>query len=160
MKLGFPTRHRQRGVSAIEFAMVFPVFFLILYAIITYGLIFAAQQSLTLAATEGARAALVYQAVTAVSGQTSQQTALDARATFACDTALQLVGWLSSGPVTCAQVPQTSCGSNGGMYCVQVTLTYPYGTRPLIPMLPLTSLVLPTSLTSSATVQIDPVNIL
>lgn len=31
----------------------FPIFFLIFYAIITYGLIFAAQQTLALAAAEG-----------------------------------------------------------------------------------------------------------
>src|SRR5690606_34753866 len=30
--------HIQRGASAIEFALVFPLFFLIVYAIITYGL--------------------------------------------------------------------------------------------------------------------------
>ncbi|MET5115605.1 TadE family protein, partial [Burkholderia pseudomallei] len=46
-----------RAATAIEFAILFPMFFLILDGIITYGMIFAAQQSLTLAATEGARAA-------------------------------------------------------------------------------------------------------
>lgn len=48
---------RQRGATAVEFALVFPLFFLIFYAIVTFGLIFAVQQNLTLAATEGARAA-------------------------------------------------------------------------------------------------------
>jgi len=51
---------RERGATAVEFALVFPLFFLILYAIVTFGLIFAVQQSLTLAATEGARSALNY----------------------------------------------------------------------------------------------------
>ncbi len=49
---------KQQGAAAIEFAILFPIFFLIFYAIITYGLIFAAQQTLTLAAAEGARAAV------------------------------------------------------------------------------------------------------
>lgn len=40
-------RRRERGATAIEFALMLPVFFLILYAIITYGMIFAAQQNLT-----------------------------------------------------------------------------------------------------------------
>jgi Flp pilus assembly protein TadG len=44
---------KQQGAAAIEFAILFPIFFLIFYAIITYGLIFAAQQTLTLAAAEG-----------------------------------------------------------------------------------------------------------
>ena len=35
---------KQQGAAAIEFAIIFPIFFLIFYAIITYGLIFAAQQ--------------------------------------------------------------------------------------------------------------------
>ena len=51
---------RQHGATAVEFALVFPLFFLIMYAIVTYGLIFAVQQGLTLAATEGARTALNY----------------------------------------------------------------------------------------------------
>ena len=51
----------ERGTMAVEFAMVFPVFFLVFYAIVTYSMIFVAQQSLTLAASEGARAALRYQ---------------------------------------------------------------------------------------------------
>ena len=53
---------KQQGAAAIEFAIIFPIFFLIFYAIITYGLIFAVQQTVTLAAAEGARAAVRYQA--------------------------------------------------------------------------------------------------
>lgn len=37
---------RQQGAAAIEFSILFPIFFLLFYAIITYGLIFAAQQTL------------------------------------------------------------------------------------------------------------------
>ncbi|MGH8806716.1 MAG: TadE/TadG family type IV pilus assembly protein [Noviherbaspirillum sp.] len=33
---------RQRGIAALEFALVVPVFFLICYSILTYGLIFVA----------------------------------------------------------------------------------------------------------------------
>lgn len=50
-----------RGVAAIEFVMVFPLFFTLLYGIVTFSLIFVAEQNLTLAAEEGARAALNYQ---------------------------------------------------------------------------------------------------
>jgi Flp pilus assembly protein TadG len=46
---------RQRGTAAVEFAMIFPLFFVILYGIVTFSLIFVAQQNLTLAAEEGAR---------------------------------------------------------------------------------------------------------
>jgi Flp pilus assembly protein TadG len=57
---------KQKGAAAIEFAFVFPVFFLVFYGIITYGIIFLAQQSITLAAAEGARAALRYAATDTV----------------------------------------------------------------------------------------------
>ena len=52
---------KQKGAAAIEFAIIFPIFFIIFYAVVTYGLIFAAQQTITLAAAEGARAAVRYQ---------------------------------------------------------------------------------------------------
>lgn len=71
-------RSRQKGVTAIEFAILFPVFFMILYGIVMYGMMFVAQQSLTLAAEEGARAALVYQP-----GNTTAAAALQARALVA-----------------------------------------------------------------------------
>lgn len=49
------------GVAAIEFALIFPVLFLMLYGLITYSMIFAVQHSLNLAAAEGARASIRYQ---------------------------------------------------------------------------------------------------
>ena len=58
--------NRQKGAYAIEFAFVFIIFFTVLYGIITYGLIFAAQQSLNFAAESGARAGLQWQAGTSV----------------------------------------------------------------------------------------------
>lgn len=51
----------QRGVYAIEFALVFLIFFTILYAIICYGMLFAFRLGLQNAAEDGARAALRYQ---------------------------------------------------------------------------------------------------
>ena len=124
-------RRRQRGATAIEFAMVLPVFFLILYAIITYGMIFAAQQNLTLAATEGARAALNYQQVgAAASVQAAQQAALAARAQAACTAATNLTTWLKGS--TCSPTQQGSCSYDPTMLCVQITLTYPYSQSPLI----------------------------
>jgi Flp pilus assembly protein TadG len=48
----------ERGTVAIEFALVFPLFMLLLYGLVTYGLIFAFQHAMTAAAEDGARAAL------------------------------------------------------------------------------------------------------
>lgn len=51
-------RRRREGAAAIEFAAVFPFFFLLLYGFINYGLILALQQSMVVAAEDAARAAI------------------------------------------------------------------------------------------------------
>lgn len=51
---------QQRGVYALEWAFVFPVFFLLLYAVITYGLTFLVRESMQYAVEDGIRAALRY----------------------------------------------------------------------------------------------------
>lgn len=139
----------QRGIAAIEFALIFPIFFVVLYGIITYVLIFLAQQSLALAAEEGARAALRY-------------TTAD-RGTIACNTAKQLVGWLGGGggapTATCTPVGPFTCAFPAGTtaQCITVNLVYPYAARPLVPLLlgPLMRVAVPATLASSATVQIN-----
>ncbi|GAC1317550.1 MAG: pilus assembly protein [Collimonas sp.] len=132
----------QRGIAAIEFALVFPVFFLLLYGIINYAMIFVAQQSLTLAAEEGARAALRY-------------TAIDAdRGTAACAAVTPLLSWLVN--VDKCQPPASApCAAPSSARCITVKVTYPYATYPLVPPLPGMSAALPIKLGSSATVQID-----
>lgn len=53
-------RGRQEGATALEFALVLPVFFLLFYGMLTYGLIFLMRLGLQHAAEDGARAALRY----------------------------------------------------------------------------------------------------
>nr|WP_133649467.1 TadE family protein [Paraburkholderia flava] len=142
----------QRGATAVEFALVFPLFFTVLYAIVTYSLIFVAQQNLTLASEEGARAALNYQKATTVAA------AVGLRAAAACTTATNMITGLI-GNSTCTPTP-TACSFDATMQCITVTLTYNYATHPLVPTLPLFNLVLPNTLTSTATVQLNPVTLL
>lgn len=52
----------QKGATAVEFAFVFPVFFLLFYGLLMYGLIFLMRLGLQHAAEDGARAALRYPA--------------------------------------------------------------------------------------------------
>jgi hypothetical protein len=152
-----PARSRLRaraasGVVAVEFAFIFPAFFLLFYAIVTYGLIFAAQQTLTLAAAEGARAAIRYP------GGATDSMAL--RASTACTVAraplvwLRNMGGLGSG---------TACGTNeaaagvsvvnktgladcGGatLSCIRVRINYDYANHALVPRLLGNTLSLPT----------------
>ncbi|WP_227242550.1 TadE/TadG family type IV pilus assembly protein [Paraburkholderia caribensis] len=141
-------RRRQRGASAVEFALVFPLFFMIFYAIVTFSLIFVAQQSLTLAAEEGARAALNYQQAQTVNA------ALDNRTAAACTAAANLANWLAAKAKCDAS--WAPCTFDGTMRCVTVTLTYNYQSYPLVPPVPLFDVALPAQLTSSAMVQLNP----
>lgn len=50
------SRRLQRGVAAIEFALIFSVLFLVLYGMATFGAVFYFQQAVSRAAEDGARA--------------------------------------------------------------------------------------------------------
>lgn len=160
----------QSGAAAIEFAIVFPLFFLIFYAIITYGLIFAAQQTLALAAAEGARAAVRYP-----SQKFPNISQLVARKTAACAIANGAVEWLRQmgtglGASACLDA---STGDSAGIYvssgdctgiapssgfsCVSVRINYNYASSPLIPPLfgVLLSLPTPALLRGTAVAQVS-----
>ncbi|RRQ21438.1 TadE/TadG family type IV pilus assembly protein [Thiohalobacter thiocyanaticus] len=51
-------RRRQRGSTALEFALLFLPFFALFYAIVSYGLVFLLMESFSSAAEGGARAAV------------------------------------------------------------------------------------------------------
>lgn len=52
-------RRRRRGAAAVEFAVVAPVFFLLILGMIEFGRMLMVQQLITLASREGARAAVL-----------------------------------------------------------------------------------------------------
>lgn len=155
---------RSSGIVAIEFAMIFPAFFVLFYGIVTYGLIFAAQQALTLAAAEGARAAVRYP------GGATDSIAL--RTGMACRTARSPLLWLqnmgglgaaaaecsgSTGPgVHAVSAPCASSGGSAGSTCITVTVQYAYNSNPLVPPLlgSLMSLPTPAMLQARAVAQV------
>jgi len=143
------TRH-QEGSAAIEFALVFPLFFLIFYGIITYGLIMVAQQSVTLAAAEGARAALRH-----VPDEGSRET----NAREAAKGTGSVAAWLGTSRLSFTGTPINCPYATGStpVRCYSVTVGYPYGQYPLVPLLlgPLMQVVVPANLASTAIVQID-----
>jgi hypothetical protein len=49
-------RHRQGGAAALEFALVLPIFVLLIYGLVTFGSVFYTQITLSRAAADGARA--------------------------------------------------------------------------------------------------------
>ncbi|AEG71543.1 MULTISPECIES: TadE/TadG family type IV pilus assembly protein [Ralstonia solanacearum species complex] len=137
-------RHGSRGAASVEFAVVVPVLLLLMLGIVYYGVIFAMQQMLTLAAEEGARAALRYQS-------TNTQ-----RVAAAYSAVSSVLPSFISGRVQTNQssTPLVTCQNVAGMQCLSVVLTMPLttGNNPLLPAIPL--LPVPTTLTGSAVVQL------
>ena len=85
----------QQGAYALEFALVFPLLFLFMYGLLTFGLIMTAQQSLNFAAESGARAALIEPGA-GQDGPMLSPDRLQARAARAKEVAADQVQWLSS----------------------------------------------------------------
>ena len=172
---------KQKGAAAIEFAIIFPIFFIVFYAVVTYGLIFVAQQTLTLAAAEGARAAVRYPAISGSGGSISKAAQLKARLDAACSTAGVATDWLrkmgaglggtpcSTGVSNAAGIYATSglCGTGiasftasadpANVNCVTMQVNYNYAGAPFIPRLlgPLMSLPTPSLLQGRAVAQIS-----
>lgn len=146
-----------RGAALLEFALVAPLFILLLYAIVAYGAVLAVKHSLTQAAADAARAAVpVSQDLPAESGPS--QTAVNQASVD--------LNWLG-GNDACHQ-PGFSCttsvispcpGSGSSTNCLAVTITYDYGSHPVVPSLPGFGLFLPEALRSSTTTLLaGPVN--
>lgn len=133
-------RRACRGAVAVEFALVFLIFFALFYAIVAYGLVFAMNQSLTLAAEEGARAAV----------QDAPNTAT--RITRAQNTAMGVLNWLPTAGIT-VNATAAPCTPNPAISCVTVLVTYDYANHPLVPTLPLLGIAIPANLGATATVQ-------
>ena len=140
---------RQAGAYAVEFALVFVLFFVVGYAILTYALIFTAQHMLNTAAEDAARIALRWQA----NSNLSAKQLADMRQVVNTRTS-----WLASvrgapiDMILCAgQGVHPASGSataNAGQLCaaafpasgttsnsVGVVLRYPYKETPLLPLL-------------------------
>jgi Flp pilus assembly protein TadG len=66
-------RRRRRGAAAVEFAIVAPLFFLLVFGMIEFGRIIMVQQVITNAAREGARVGVL----DPPTGGTNKQTVLD-----------------------------------------------------------------------------------
>lgn len=143
------TTRRQHGVAALEFVLVFPVFFIVFYSIVTYGLIMVAQQSISLAASEGARAAMRYTTSDAIRTLNAQNAAIGVNGA---------ASWLAGRLVfTGAMLPACPYNANGGS-CYQVTVTYPnYRQNPLVPLVlgSFMGVLVPSQLSSSAVVQVS-----
>lgn len=81
---------RQSGVAAIEFAIVFPVFFLVLYALIGYAFVFLIQSGLQNLASETARQVATISTTPVEEGNDTREERLESRVSSLIETS-----WLS-----------------------------------------------------------------
>jgi Flp pilus assembly protein TadG len=120
-----------------------------IYGIAAFGLILAQKNSITQAATEGARSAL---SVPGVASPTEAQRTAQAVATVA-DT----LSWMGAK----YQPSDTTVAINGcsspsdTARCITVTITYPYAARPLLPQAPGLGFVTPNQIKASAVLRIS-----
>lgn len=141
MKIFYKKNCSNRGVAAIEFALIFPVLFLMLYGLLTYSLIFAIQHTLSLAAAEGGRAAVRF-----VSNNDLNN--LQVRKNAACIAAGNALSWISkeASSEVCKEnignglsviVDNKTCpaSNSSSVKCIEVNVSYDYKNYPFIPVL-------------------------
>lgn len=148
-------RRGMRGVVSLEYALVLLLGILpLVLATFSGVMIFAAQQSLSLAAAEGARASLRY-------GDTPRRRAA------ACKAASESMRWLlefsrqapdcsnaGSAPILVSQ--PFACDGSPDRQCLRVTVSYDYDRHPFLPGTgALYGWAMGAPLRSAATVQLD-----
>jgi Flp pilus assembly protein TadG len=135
----------QRGAALLEFALVAILFFMLVFAIITYAYMMSFRSSLTQAAAEGARAGAV-----AAAGQAQ------ANAQEAVNRAMDGYGvTCGSAGMTCSIPPPAPCVNNTAADCVTVTVSYAYRANPRLPTFPGLGLTLPETLQFTSVAEVN-----
>lgn len=160
----------ERGAELIEFAVVVVLLITLLYGIITYGVILAAQATVTQAAADAARSGIVQGTGNAVNCNGSSNT-VPAAGCAAVQQANTDLGWMNKGtcyetvngqavggavtnPISCA-ASTIVCPSVSSNTCLKVVITYNYSSAPLFPELPGLGVITPSTISSSNTLQLS-----
>ena len=141
----------------MEFALVVPLLLLILFGIISYGMMLSFRQTLSQAAAEGARAAAVTfveedkrgEAVLAVTGALES---FDVSCTEGGD--LMRDG-ADVGSCDISDPDDCTPAAGAGVECVTVTLIYDYENASIVPTFPGLGIVLPDKLTYEAQARVS-----
>lgn len=149
LRAAWKSRRDERGVALLEFALVAPIFFFILYALVVFGMALALKQSVTNAAAEGARSTIGVVDNPATTG-------VDERVENARNVVLQRLSWLSTSQKASLTITPTiaTCTVGTGQ-CITVKVTYPYDANPLVPSAPLIKQIQPKTVGSTATVKLN-----
>lgn len=144
------SRGHDRGAAAVEFALIVLPLLVLIWGMISYGVMFSYRQALSQAAGEGARAAVA-----------APSASISSAATAAISNALGAFHQTCGTTLTCSiSAPTSGTMPNGatcpsGHTCVQVTVTYPYRSNPLLPNVPGLGIVLPATLNFTSTVEVS-----
>lgn len=157
IRLRAAQRKRQRGVAAVEFSLVFVLLFSVLYALATFGSVLYIQQSVSRAASEGARAIGMLTPAPTAGDARVKDAVYDALAnslvvpsSVNSDVASRRI-WIVSKVVV--SVDRGTPSSPGAYVNYVVSVSYPYSANRLLPSLPLldTSKWMPDQLQSRST---------
>jgi Flp pilus assembly protein TadG len=135
----------------VEFAFVVLLLIALLYGIISYGLVLAAQSTLTQAAADAARSGIVSSsnAVTTAEGEAANDVGWMGKGCYEPD----VLGSVSA-PITC-KATTGSCPSNASNTCLTVTVLYNYASSPLFPELPGLGVIMPSTISSTNVLQMS-----
>jgi Flp pilus assembly protein TadG len=153
----------ETGAEMIEFAFIVVFLIGLLYGLVTIGLSLATKETITQSAADAARAGIVLSSPLAA--ETEAQTE-----------ALHDIGWIkgsltcASSTVSCAESSTATCAnsvtvcvnsyeafcdSSDTTECLTVVVTYNYSNAPLIPNVPGLDVLVPSTLSSTATLQVS-----
>jgi len=106
----------EKGVEMLEFALVIPIFVFVLYGLIAFGVMLSGKQTITHAASEGARAA--------VGAAPNDAAQIDAAKKRVKDAMSSLSQYNVDDPAEFSAVP-AQCPAPSLQRCITVTVTYP-----------------------------------
>lgn len=127
---------RQRGATAVEFALLFPLMFAIAYGGIVYSYIYLLQQSINFAAQQGAQAAV------AVVPSSNATTTAQSRLANATTAARNTLNWLPPTQAALVTIPSSpgNCKAAAGTFAFEVDFApgtlFPMVTLPLVGTFP------------------------
>ncbi len=138
----------------VEFAFVVVLLFFLLYSLIAYGLMLALKQSVTNAASEGARAAI---GADLQASYDASRDSLEWLGSKCCRSDGSFTPQVTGAPLVIN--PQrafcsSTATSSGAPECVTVSVSYDYAGSPLLPPLPGWGLVFPDTIHTTGVIQL------
>ncbi len=114
----------ERGVAALEFAIVAQVLFLLLFGMLNYGFVFALDHNLSQASADAARATI-----------SQPTTSTDAQlVAYAENTARNGISFSLAKTYATVTAEVINCPSDTSIRCIHVSISYDYSSHPLIPV--------------------------